>query len=46
MIVCDGNYGLGIYGMDLVHNWKPERSRVYHLVQYKIHHELGPHDWQ
>ena len=29
MILCDGNiYGLGAYGMDLVHNWEPERSRV------------------
>ena len=28
MILCDGNYGLGAYGMDLVNNWEPERSRV------------------
>ena len=28
MILCDGNYGVGAYGMDLVHNWEPERSRV------------------
>ena len=23
MILCDGNYGLGAYDMDLVHNWEP-----------------------
>ena len=28
MIVCDGNYGLGAYVMDSVHNREPERSRV------------------
>ena len=28
IIVCDGNYGLGAYGMTLVHNREPERSRV------------------
>ena len=30
MILCDGNYGLGAYAMDLVHrsNWEPELSRV------------------
>ena len=28
MIVCDGNYGLGAYDMDAVHNREPERSRV------------------
>ena len=28
MILCDGNYGLGASGMDLVYNWEPERSRV------------------
>ena len=30
MILCDGNYGLGAYGMDLVHIRlrEPERSRV------------------
>ena len=28
MILCDGNYGLGAYDMDLVQNWEPERSRV------------------
>ena len=28
MVLCDGNYGLGAYGMDLVYNWEPERSRV------------------
>ena len=28
MILCDGNYGLGAYGMDSVHNREPERSRV------------------
>ena len=30
MIICDGNHGLGafFYGMDLVHTWEPERSRV------------------
>ena len=22
MILCDGNYGLGAYGMDSVHNWE------------------------
>ena len=28
MILCDGNYGLGAYGMDSVHNRQPKRSRV------------------
>ena len=28
MILCDGNYGLGAYGMDPVHNREPERSRL------------------
>ena len=28
MILCDGNYGLGAYGMDSVHNREPEQSRV------------------
>ena len=28
MILCDCDYRLGAYGMDLVHNWEPERSRV------------------
>ena len=28
MILCDGNYGLGAYDMDLVHDREPERSRV------------------
>ena len=28
MILCDGNYGLGAYGMDSVHTREPERSRV------------------
>ena len=28
MILCDGNYGLGAYGMDPVHNMEPERSRL------------------
>ena len=30
MILCDGNYGLGAYGMYLVHSMlrEPERSRV------------------
>ena len=30
MILCDGNYGLGAYGMHLVHSRprEPERSRV------------------
>ena len=30
MILCDGNYGLGAYGMYLVHSRprEPERSRV------------------
>ena len=27
-ILCDGNYGLGAYGMDSVHNREPEQSRV------------------
>ena len=26
MILCDGNYGLGSYGMDSVHNRESERS--------------------
>ena len=34
MILCDGNYGLGAYGMDFVHNWAPERRRV--TIQYFI----------
>ena len=30
MILCNGNYGLGAYGMHLVHSRprEPERSRV------------------
>ena len=28
MILCFGNYGLGAYGMDSVHNREPERSWV------------------
>ena len=30
MILCDGNYGLGAYGMYFVHSRprEPERSRV------------------
>ena len=28
MILCDDNYGLGAYGMDLKQNMEPERSRV------------------
>ena len=28
MILCVGNYGLGAYGMDSVHNRAPEPSRV------------------
>ena len=28
MILCDGNYGLGVYGMEWVHNREPEGSRV------------------
>ena len=41
MILCDGNYGLGAYGMELVRNWEPERGLVTrarpgnHLVLYK-----------
>ena len=27
-LLSDGNYGLGAYGMDYVHNREPERSRV------------------
>ena len=36
MILCDGNYGLGAYGMYLVHSRprEPERSRVTYLVSY------------
>ena len=26
IILCDGNYGLGAYGMNLMYNRKPERS--------------------
>ena len=25
---CDGNYGVGAYGMEWVHNREPERNRV------------------
>ena len=25
---CDGNYEVGAYGMEMVHNMEPERSRV------------------
>ena len=34
MILCDGNYGLGAYGMDSVHNREPEQSQVtiYYVV--------------
>ena len=28
MILCDGNYGLYAYDMDLVHNREPQQSRV------------------
>ena len=28
MILCDGNYGLGAYGMAFVHNMEPELNRV------------------
>ena len=28
MILCDGNYGLGAYGVDSMHTREPERSRV------------------
>ena len=28
IIVCDGNGGVGAYGMMWVHNMEPERSRV------------------
>ena len=28
MILCDGNYGMGVFGVDPVHNREPERSRV------------------
>ena len=31
MILCDGKYGLHVYGMDLVHNREPEGSRVANL---------------
>ena len=31
MILCDGNYGLGAYGIDSVHNREPERSRVSYI---------------
>ena len=42
MILCDINnyYRLGAYGMDLVHNWEPERATRAkpgnHLVLYKV----------
>ena len=32
MILCDGNYGLGAYGMDLVHTREPERSNLYMCI--------------
>ena len=28
MILCDGNYELGAYDMELVHDMEPERSRI------------------
>ena len=28
MILCDSNYGMGAYGMDLVHSREPGQSRV------------------
>ena len=31
---CDGNYGVGAYGMEWVHDREPERSRV--TSQYYI----------
>ena len=37
MILCDGNYGLGAYGMDSVHNREPERSRVTNSVVTSRH---------
>ena len=38
MILRDGIYGLGAYGMNSVHNREPERSRVTHLVHYTSSH--------
>ena len=38
MILCDGIYGLGAYGIDSVHNREPERSRV--TIWYEINHLL------
>ena len=37
MILCDGNYGLGAYGMDSVHNTEGTRAKPgNHLVIYKV----------
>ena len=42
MILCDGNYGLGAYGMDLVHSRprEPERSIESRCV-YRIVWRIG-----
>ena len=47
MILCDGNYGLGAYNIDSVHNREPERShlvlniRLAHVRQ-AIQHSSSP----
>ena len=32
---CDGNYEVGAYVMEWVHNWEPEQSRVTNWSAYK-----------
>ena len=34
MILCDGNYRLGAYGMDLVHNWNPSEAGYPSSITY------------
>ena len=36
MLLCDGNYGVGAHGMDLVHNREPEQSRVTNWYFMKV----------
>ena len=37
MILCDGNFELCAYGMDLVHNREPVRSRVSIAYVYYVY---------
>ena len=41
MILCEGNYDLGAYGMEAVHNREPERKLGNHLVYNIINLYFG-----